>query len=100
LLIATIRREINTAVARGDVRSDQALAAVMHVVATYLAQVKDDALRQEYLASLVNELYYRDGPTPKPLALTDATLVRDTVAEALIEAFAAGKGYMICEALR
>jgi predicted nucleotidyltransferase len=52
LLIATIRREINTAVARGDVRPDQALAAVMHVVATYLAQVKDDALRQEYLASL------------------------------------------------
>ncbi len=35
---------------------------------------------------LANELYYRDGPTPKPLALTDATLVRDTVAEALIEA--------------
>jgi hypothetical protein len=52
LLIAALRREINTAVARREVRPDQALAAVMHVVATYLAQVKDDALRQEYLASL------------------------------------------------
>jgi hypothetical protein len=51
-LIATLRREINTAVSRREVRADQALAAVMHVVATYLAQVKNDAVRQEYLTSL------------------------------------------------
>jgi hypothetical protein len=44
--------------------------------------------------TLANELYYRDGPTPKPLAFADAILVRDTVAEALVEAFAAGKEYM------
>lgn len=52
LLIATLRREINTAVSRREVRPDEALAAVMHVVATYIAQVKDDTLRQEYLSTL------------------------------------------------
>lgn len=51
-LIATLRREINTAVIRREVKPEDALAAVMHVVATYIAQVKDDALRQEYLSTL------------------------------------------------
>lgn len=42
-------------------------------------------------AGLTNELFYRNGPTPTAIFLTDAMLVKETIERGLREAFEAGK---------
>jgi hypothetical protein len=47
-------------------------------------------IEQEAMA-LTNQLYHRDGHVPKPLQMSDAALVCQTIKDALQEAFEAGK---------
>ncbi|MCA6108073.1 hypothetical protein [Bradyrhizobium cenepequi] len=46
---------------------------------------------KEEAQGCTNELFYRDCPTPKPLALTDAVYIAETIENSLREAFEAGK---------
>lgn len=68
-LKADVRLVVNNAVADGDVHPEDALAALMSVVATYVAQVDDAALRATYIAT-VAEMFgtmvslTRGDPTP------------------------------------
>lgn len=53
---AAIRLAINRGVANGDIQPEEALAAIMSVVVTMIAQVRDPAQRAEFVVTLVQAL--------------------------------------------
>ncbi len=52
-LRAKLRELINTTVARGEIDGPEAIGAAMCVLSTYVAQVKNDTLRQYYIDEIV-----------------------------------------------
>jgi hypothetical protein len=53
-LRANIRRLVNLAVADGAIEPHDAFATLMNVAATYVAQVKDPAVRAEFIKTIVS----------------------------------------------
>lgn len=55
-LTAQLRRIINEAVARGEIDGHDALAIHMEIITTMIAQVRDPAMRAEFVVTLVSAL--------------------------------------------